>query len=315
MLDSVDRIAAQDQGASSFTQLQSERAGSLLRQVRRFMRDRVLPAEREIQDLGYAEGAERWSIHPRVEGLKSEAKALGLWNLFLPKETDGGRYGSGLTNLEYASIAEETGRSLIAPEVFNCAAPDTGNMEVLVRYGTPAQQERWLKPLLEGEIRSCFAMTEPQVASSDATNMQATVRREGDDLVLNGHKWWISGASDPRCEICIFMGRTDGDLDAQGVPAHRRHSMVLVPMNSPGVRILRPMKVMGFDDAPHGHVEMVFDNVRVPASNMLLGEGRGFEIAQGRLGPGRIHHCMRLIGAAERALEVTSSSRFPHHQT
>ena len=290
-----------------FTSFQSARSVELLVQVKSFMQEYILPFETTIQKLGY-EGSQkdRWNVHPIVEELKCKAKDKGLWNLFLPVESDRDRkYGAGLTNLEYASIAEETGKSLIAPEIFNCGAPDTGNMEVLVRYGTQEQKHRWLTPLLNGTIRSCFAMTEPQVASSDATNMEATIRRDGDEYVLNGTKWWISGAMDPRCEICIFMGRTYGDLNELQVPLHQRHSMILVPMNTPGVRIIRPMRVMGFDDAPHGHVEMVFNNVRVPVSNILLGEGRGFEIAQGRLGPGRIHHCMRLIGAAERSLEVS----------
>lgn len=258
-----------------------------------FMRDAVFPAEARFTEELASKG--RWQATGTMEELKRLAKAEGLWNLFLPDS----EYGAGLSNLDYAPLAELMGQSVLGSEPFNCSAPDTGNMEVLVRYGTPAQKKRWLEPLLEGTIRSAFAMTEPGVASSDATNMQATAVQQGQQWVLNGRKWWTSGACDPRCEVIIFMGLTD----PHG-PRHCQHSMVLVPMDSPGVQVVRPLTVFGYDDAPHGHAEVVFEDVRVPLDNVILGPGKGFEIAQGRLGPGRIHHCMRSIGMAERALAL-----------
>ena len=272
----------------------SERSRELQAAVARFVAEKIIPAEAEFQAHA-ADPQTRWTIPPLLESLKAEAKALGLWNLFLPDST----HGAGLSNLDYAPIAELTGRSLFAPEVFNCSAPDTGNMEVLLHFATPEQQAPWLPRLLAGEIRSAFAMTEPDVASSDATNIALPIVRDGDEFVINGRKWWTTGAADLRCEILIVMGVTDPDA-----PVHRRQSMVLVPMNTQGVRVLRPLLVFGYDDAPHGHVEIEFTNVRVPVANLLRESGSGFEIAQGRLGPGRIHHCMRSIGLAQRALEL-----------
>ena len=275
----------------------SPRTQELQSQVRRFMDEHIYPAEAayaaEIE--ANTQAGKRWTPLQVIEKLKPKARAQGLWNLFLPESA----YGAGLTNQDYAPLAEVMGRVPWASEVFNCSAPDTGNMETIVRYGTPEHQQKWLEPLLEGQIRSAFAMTEPEVASSDATNIASRIVRDGDDYVINGRKWWTSGAGDPRCKIYIFMGKTDADA-----PRHSQQSMILVPSDTPGISVLRPLKVFGYDDAPHGHMEVLFKNVRVPASNILLGEGRGFEIAQGRLGPGRIHHCMRLVGLAERALEL-----------
>jgi acyl-CoA dehydrogenase len=266
----------------------SERARDLRERVSRFQHDVVEPAEAEYF-AHIAQAGQRWTIPPILENLKAQARAAGLWNLFLP---------SVLGNLDYAPLAEVMGRSLFAAEVYNCSAPDSGNMEVLAQYGSDAQKSRWLAPLLAGEIRSAFAMTEPEVASSDATNIATRILRDGADYIVDGHKWWTSGAMDPRCAIFIVMGVSNPDAEP-----HRRHAMILVPRDTPGLRIVRPLQVFGFDDAPHGHAEVVFEHVRVPAENLILGEGRGFEIAQGRLGPGRIHHCMRLVGLAQRALE------------
>ena len=271
----------------------SPKVQDLRERVTAFMDAYVYPNEAVFEEQ--VNEGDRWQPTAIMEELKAKAKAEGLWNLFLPES----ELGAGLTNMEYAPLAEIMGRSLMGSEPFNCSAPDTGNMETLVRYASEAQKEQWLKPLLSGEIRSAFAMTEPGVASSDATNMQANAVRDGDEWVINGRKWWTSGACDPRCKIMIFMGLTNPDA-----PRHQQHSMILVPTDTPGVKILRPLPVFGYDDAPHGHAEVVFENVRVPYENVLLGEGRGFEIAQGRLGPGRIHHCMRSIGMAERALEL-----------
>jgi len=270
----------------------SDKAKELQARVKAFMDEFVYPNEPTF--LRQIEEGDRWEPVAIVEELKEKAREEGLWNLFLPES----EYGVGLTNYEYAPLCEIMGRSTMAPEVFNCSAPDTGNMETIVRYGNEEQKEKWLKPLLEGTIRSAFCMTEPDVASSDATNIQASIVREGDEYVINGSKWWASGGSDPRCKIFIFMGKTNPDG-----PRHQQQSMILVPRETPGVKILRTLTVYGYDHAPHGHAHIKFENVRVPVSNILLGEGRGFEIAQGRLGPGRIHHCMRCIGVAERALE------------
>ncbi len=273
----------------------STKVRELEQKLTRFMEEYVYPNESLYEQQLNKQDSRFSGIPPIMEELKKKAKEEGLWNLFLPES----ERGAGLTNLEYAPLCEIMGRSLIGPEVFNCNAPDTGNMEVLERYGTPEQKERWLKPLLNGEIRSCFSMTEPDVASSDATNIEASIIRDGNEYVVNGRKWWSSGAGDPRCEIAIVMGKTDRTANR-----HEQQSMILVPLNTPGVTIERTLPVFGYDHAPHGHAEITYDNVRVPLENMIWDEGKGFAIAQGRLGPGRIHHCMRLIGAAERALEV-----------
>ncbi len=273
----------------------SARCKDYLARVNAFMERHVYAGDEvyERQHQAFGPGDGRWKVPPIIEEMKAKARAEGLWNMFHTNPN----FGPGLSNADYAPVAEITGRSHIAPEVFNCAAPDTGNMEVLMKYGTPAQQEEWLAPLLDGKIRSAFLMTEPQVASSDATNIETDIRRDGDDYVINGRKWWSSGAGDPRCRIFIVMGKSDKKAEK-----HLQQSMILVPANARGVTILRHLSVFGYDDAPHGHMEVALENVRVPKANMLLGEGRGFEIAQGRLGPGRIHHCMRTIGAAEVAL-------------
>ncbi len=276
----------------------SDKVLELIERVTGFMDAHVYPAE-----LKYKEqvAADRWNTPPIMQDLKARAREQGLWNLFLPVEH--GEFSAGLTNLEYAPLAEVMGRSLIGSEPFNCSAPDTGNMEVLAKYGNDAQQEKWLRPLLDGEIRSAFAMTEPAVASSDATNIETSMLRDGDDYVINGRKFYISGAMNKHCKILIVMGKTDPD----SADRHKQQSMILVPVDAPGVSVVRPMEVLGWDDAPEGHAEILFEDVRVPAENLILGEGRGFEIAQGRLGPGRIHHCMRLVGLAQRALEMMAA--------
>lgn len=276
----------------------SPRASDLRQRLLKFMDEFIYPNEAEFNRQ--VNTGERWAQVQLIEELKPRARAEGLWNLFLPPGSDPqGKFGPGLTNLEYTPLCEIMGRVWWAPEVFNCNAPDTGNMEVLARYGTPEQQQQWLFPLLNGEIRSGFSMTEPDVASSDATSIRSSIARDGDEYVINGEKWWTSGAGDPRCKVSIFMGKTDPSAER-----HLQQSMILVPLDTPGVRHERHLTVFGYDDAPHGHTQMSFRDVRVPLGNVLLGEGRGFEIAQGRLGPGRIHHCMRLIGQAERALEL-----------
>ncbi len=285
----------------------SPRCQDLQARLNAFMAEHVYPAEgRYLEEIeANTRAGKRWTPLQVIEELKPKARAAGLWNLFLPPHADGAgakassEFDFGLSNQDYAPLAEIMGAVPWSSEVFNCSAPDTGNMEVFARYGAAEHKERWLKPMLDGKIRSAFAMTEPAVASSDATNIQADIRRDGDSYVINGRKWWTSGAGDPRCAVYIFMGKTDPNA-----PRHSQQSMIVVPADTPGITILRPLSVFGYDDAPHGHMEVDFTNVRVPVSSILLGEGRGFEIAQGRLGPGRIHHCMRLIGLAERALEL-----------
>jgi acyl-CoA dehydrogenase len=269
-------------------------ASALLDRLESFMRTEVYPNE-HVYDEQLSAGSTRWAQPAIMTELQAKARAQGLWNLFLPEP----EWGAGLTNREYAPLCEVMGRSHIAPEVFNCSAPDTGNMEVFARYGSDAHKERWLRPLLDAKIRSGFSMTEPNVASSDATNISAEIVRDGDEYVINGRKWWTSGAGDPRCKVLIFLGRSDPNA-----PKHLQHTMAVVPIDTPGVKVLRTLSVFGYDHAPHGHAEIVFENVRIPAEDILVGEGRGFEIAQGRLGPGRIHHCMRAIGLAERAMDL-----------
>lgn len=281
----------------------SPKTQALQQRLLRFMDEFIYPAENahHTEIASNTAAGRRWTPLQTIESLKPRAQAAGLWNLFLPVDSAeaAGFHGAGLTNQEYAPLAEIMGRVMWSSEVFNCSAPDTGNMETIARYGSEESKQRWLKPLMDGKIRSAFAMTEPAVASSDATNIETRIERQGDEYLINGRKWWISGAGDPRCSVYITMGKTDPEA-----PRHSQQSMVLVPADAPGIKILRPLNVFGYDDAPHGHMEMTFENVRVPVGNILLGEGRGFEIAQGRLGPGRIHHCMRLIGLAERALEL-----------
>ncbi|MCZ2105029.1 MAG: acyl-CoA dehydrogenase family protein [Comamonadaceae bacterium] len=281
----------------------SPKTRELQEKLTQFMDEHIYPAEKAhaAELAANTTAGRRWTPLKTIENLKPKAQAAGLWNLFLPVDTAqaSGYHGAGLTNLEYAPLAEIMGRVLWASEVFNCSAPDTGNMETIARYGSEAIKAEWLKPLLEGRIRSGFAMTEPEVASSDATNIQTRIERDGGDYVITGRKWWTSGAGDPRCKVFITMGKTDSEA-----AKHSQQSMIVVPADTPGITILRNLNVFGYDDAPHGHAEVLFDHVRVPVDNILLGEGRGFEIAQGRLGPGRIHHCMRLIGQAERALEL-----------
>lgn len=274
----------------------TEKTKALIQRVKDFMEMNLYPVETEINEF-YANPEKLWQVHPKVEELKTLAKAEGLWNLFLPKSF--GELSPGLTNLEYATLAEEMGKIKFASEVFNCNAPDTGNMEVLAKYGSTEQQEKWLKPLMNGSIRSAFLMTEPDVASSDATNIETSIVADGDDYVINGKKWWSSGAMHPDCKVAIVMGKTDFDA-----PKHQQQSMILVPFGTPGFKVIRPLSVFGFMDSPYGHAEIHLENVRVPKENIVFGEGRGFEVAQGRLGPGRIHHCMRLIGVAQRSLEL-----------
>jgi len=274
----------------------TEKSKSLQEKLKQFIAENIAPVEEEVEAF-HRDPANAWKRWPGLEGIKQKAKDAGLWNLFLPKGY--GDLSPGLTNMEYAPLAEIMGRILWSSEIFNCSAPDTGNMEVLAKYGTPEQQEKWLKPLMNGDIRSAFLMTEPDVASSDATNIETSIVADGDDYVINGRKWWSSGAMDPNCKIAIVMGKTDFDA-----PRHIQQSMILVPMDTPGLKILRPLTVFGYNDSPEGHAEIQLDNVRVPKENLLVGEGQGFAIAQGRLGPGRIHHCMRLIGMAQRSLEI-----------